>query len=195
MDLLEENKRWCSKLIQLLQEYEKTLIHTNKQLNEKKRIKAKYDSFKGKLSPSGMEYLEILNHDIKILNAAARDIAYTIEWIAIGGNPARHRGVERRTVYEKEILMNPLANSKFQMSDRYNLNDTNDSSLEAIYKSDLADDLTKSFTARQKEIFELHAQKYTEVEIAQLLGTSQQYISKTIIRCREKVKEEGWIMI
>lgn len=182
-------------MIELLQEYEKTLLQTRKSLNQKMSTANKYEAFKEKLSPAGIDYLGILRSDIKILNAAIRDITFTIEWIATGGNPERRRGIERRTVYEKEILMDPLANGKFQISDSYNLSEDNDSDLKSLYKSDLVNDITSTFTARQKEIFELHAKKYTETEIAELLGTSQQYISKTIIRCREKIKEEGWRMV
>lgn len=181
-------------MIELLQEYEKTLIQTRKSLNEKMSIANKYEAFKEKLSPAGLEYLEILRGDIKILNAAIRDVTFTIEWIATGGNPERRRGIERRAVYEKEILTDSLANSKFQTQDNYNF-ENEETNLHSEYKMDLVSDVTRTFTARQKEIFELYARNYTETEIAQLLGTSQQYISKTIIKCREKIKEEGWVMV
>lgn len=181
-------------MIKLLHEYEKTLAQTRKQLNEKVTIANKYESIKEKLSPSGVEYLRIVRSDIKILNAAIRDIMFTIEWIATGGNPERRRGIERRTIYEKEILFDPLANTKFQATDSYDI-DKKDDELMAAYKLDLVNDITRTFTARQKEIFELYAQNHTEIEIGKMLGTSQQYISKTIVRCRQKIKEEGWMMV
>lgn len=133
----------------------------------------------------------------EIYGGMASDLRYALEWMKTGRRPGNRRGIERKSVYEREIPFEPYwiqlrkdKNNYLEIED----NDTNVDDSE-IYKKRLVDEMVKPLTDRQREILELVGNNYSYEEIAKLLGVHKGTVSRTVVRIKQKIKDEGWFMV
>lgn len=178
-------------MINLLKEYKTTLFDTEIQLKSKQR---KIHLYKKKLlSMPEQEYLLLLQHDEKILNAEIRSLKFIIEYLETGRQPGARRGIERRSAYQKEII-SERNTIRFISYDKYSYDESHENEIDS-YKSQMAKEIVQGLTERQKEILELHAQKFSCDEIGTLLGITKQTVWETIETCKNKIENEGWVLL
>ncbi|WP_313891137.1 LuxR C-terminal-related transcriptional regulator [Psychrobacillus sp.] len=139
--------------------------------------------------------LQLIEEDIETVKKWLSNLNFAIERFNKGFTPGHRRGIERRSSLQKEVKVD-MNSVFFQTLDKYSHNEKSIKELEnEAFKKELARSIVKSLTARQKDILELYANGYTETDIARILETSQQYISKTLIVCKQKIIAEGWVML
>lgn len=184
----------------LLEDYKITLKKTKHELKIREQLLKNYTVEKAMLHDLQI-YLAIayskptgLQDDITQLRAFIRSLEFSIEWLETGRQPGTSRGVEKKDVYKKRRHVDSMKSSYSQL-DLYPSEKENVRDEETIHKEKLVNEIVKTLTVRQRDVLDLHARKYTETDIASMLGTSQQYISKTISTCRDKIKKEGWVML
>lgn len=136
-----------------------------------------------------------INHDIGIMNAAISDTSYVIKWITTGRMPGTTRGMERQSVYKREIAFDDkwidlLADKGVELHEL-----PEPDREEQEMKVDLVADLNGYLTPKQQEVFVMLAEGAEQTEIAEALGISKQAVSGMVKRGRRTIKDAGWILV
>ena len=183
-------------MIELLNEYQKTLEYTKLALKRREKLiknpNAKW-AFENNLSvyydTAHVGDSAALPNDIKILKAAIRNLEFTIEWLENGRMPGLRRGIERRSVYQKEILVdsNTLKKHIENQQDIYFQDEqTNDETIE--YLELLTQEKLSILTEQEKDIYLMAINGMTTNEIAEHLDMKYNTVYKVIDRCYKKIK-------
>ena len=136
-----------------------------------------------------------INHDVGIMNGAISDTSYVIKWITSGRMPGTTRGMERQSVYKREVAFDDewidlLTDEGVQLHEL----PEPDKESQAM-KLDLAKDLKGYLTPKQQEVFLMLAEGMEQIEIAEMLGISKQAVSEMVKRGRRKIKDAGWMLV
>lgn len=142
-----------------------------------------------------IEAVAVLDNEISIVNGMLSDIEYSIDWMATGKQPNITRGMPRQAKYKREI---PFDSDLLDvMIDKgaiiYDL-DKPDEEVEEM-KEQLVNDLKKSLTPTQQDVFVMLAQGLERTNIAKVLGISRQAVHETIVRGKRNIKRAGWMMV
>lgn len=135
----------------------------------------------------------------KVLHGDLSNLNYSIKWMETSRCPSATRGVDNRKGYDSNVTYNSdwIKHQSYQAQDLEELSDdviaeqTEDKKL----KRQFINSMMKSLTHRQIEVLELLANGHNQVEIAEILGISQQAVSRIIKRYEHKIKEEGWMLL
>ncbi|RFB28227.1 sigma-70 family RNA polymerase sigma factor [Brevibacillus sp. VP] len=156
----------------LLREYE----YTKMQLEAKRRLLKKENTSKDEINVS----------DIELLGEMISSVDFIIEWIKTGKRPGMRRGIERRAIYQREVLMDPLTLQS-------HINRTNAGSPANITDSQ-REDIEKALsclTDREKECYIMaHGQGMTQYAIAELVGISRASVETYIHRAQKKISKK-----
>lgn len=144
--------------------------------------------------------LQSIEDEIQIRSQEISSLNFAIEWMSTCRQPGTHRGVENRAAYDREV---PFENSWIERRSDHQQEvpiELTDLEMklaneEQNKKKIVVRNILKSLTPRQIEILELIANGYNQSEIARILGISQQSVSETISRYKNKIKEDGWFML
>lgn len=181
----------------------------------RRKTKKDADALKMKLATAelkkentiNIEYIAELNIDIKkmkddltILNAMISSLKFSIDWMATGRMPGAMRGIDNRAAYDREISFELDVMQRFPDERTIELYEkTEEEQYEEeqshIRKAEISKNILSSLNTREREVLQLISNKYTQQEIANMLGVTQQSISKTIAKYEEKIKNEGWFML
>lgn len=190
---------------ELLMSYRQTRRKTKKDADALK-IKLATAELK-KENTINIEYIAELNIDIKkmkddltILNAMISSLKFSIDWMATGRMPGAMRGIDNRAAYDREISFELDVMQRFPDERTIELYEkTEEEQYEEeqshIRKAEISKNILSSLNTREREVLQLISNKYTQQEIANMLGVTQQSISKTIAKYEEKIKNEGWFML
>ncbi|MFY0521007.1 sigma factor-like helix-turn-helix DNA-binding protein [Lysinibacillus sp. UGB7] len=188
----------------LLQEYRETLNETVKKVNY-----LESPAFKSARKKKGLTATKI-DEDCTILRAAESNLHFVIEWLERGFQPDAHwRGIEKNDAYYvlrsydpsmMEVLIeNKQANEPYEMIDESLVSIEEKEERERITFEDsltrgmagLFEKAKEMLTREEQDILLLLQQEMPQSEIANLIGVSQQAISKRIKRIKKKLSELG----
>ena len=138
-----------------------------------------------------------LNEDIQILQSMLTSMRFSLSMM--NKELRVRRGIERRAKSEREIPVEPERIYKRQ-DKRMDIYEADDEQLQnekeaAEHKERLVNSMTEVLTDRQKEILELAAAGYTHKEIAEKLSIAEGTVSSTLTKSKEKIRNEGWLMV
>lgn len=138
-----------------------------------------------------------LNEDIQILQSMLTSMIFSLSMM--NKELRVRRGIERRAKSEREIPVEPERIYKRQ-DKRMDIYEADDEQLQnekeaAEHKERLVNSMTEVLTDRQKEILELAAAGYTHKEIAEKLSIAEGTVSSTLTKSKEKIRNEGWLMV
>lgn len=163
---------------ELLLEYKETLKNTKALLNRLKENGACED-------------------DLKNVRSWISNLEYTIKWIRTGRQPGATRGIERRAAYDREI---PVETYWIQLNKDSNVevfeSEITEEEVEKDeMKQDLIKEIMKVLDKKEKEVFEMCSNKFSQYKIAEMLGISRDEVKVIIARCKRKIHNEGWILV
>lgn len=138
-----------------------------------------------------------LNEDIQILQSMLTSMRFSLSMM--NKELRVRRGIERRAKSEREIPVETERIYKRQ-DKRMDIYEADDEQLQnekeaAEHKERLVNSMTEVLTDRQKEILELAASGYTHKEIAEKLSIAEGTVSSTLTKSKEKIRNEGWLMV
>lgn len=118
--------------------------------------------------------------DKPVIGGMISDLEYAIEWMRIGGDPSRKRGVDRTEVY----LTDPEIIDSRQFDSMVNNGELNNEERKQI------DIVLQSLTEREEDIFLMHyAEMLPMEEIAELLNVKKSTVATTCSRAQRKIKK------
>ena len=138
-----------------------------------------------------------LDEDIQILQSMLTSMRFSLSMM--NKEMKVRRGIQRRAKSERETPVEPERIYKRQ-DRRMDIYEPNDQQLKnekevAEHKERLVSSMTEVLTDRQKEILELAAAGYTHKEIAEKLSIAEGTVSSTLTKSKEKIRNEGWLML
>lgn len=195
-----------------MQEYTKSLHETKRKMCDIETLINKRGAiFKNALNENDVRTIDGLQRDYEILKDVVSDLRFVISWIKKGFQPnAHYRGIERNDAYyimrpyDPSILERYIENK--QAGEPYedveeevygNQKEKEEKqriAFEEKLTREMAELLEKAkdkLTRNEKDILLLLEQKKPQSEIAQMVGVSQQAVSKTIKRIKKKLQELG----
>lgn len=126
---------------------------------------------------------EIDQLDKKQLNSMIRDMTYAVNWLKIGKEPGSLRGIERRSVYQRRVLMDMDLFPSLEI-------EPDEEELSNEDKKAIIDVLTY-LSVRERQCFVLHkAYGFSMGEIEDELGISKSSVQKYIERATNKIKNK-----
>ncbi|MCM3632870.1 sigma-70 family RNA polymerase sigma factor [Paenibacillus camelliae] len=131
-------------------------------------------------------YNDELDDDISIIGSIISDLTYVIEWLEHGRKPGPSRGIERRSVYQNTVLVDPhiLQNYAKGYESRSSTTITDEQRTEI--KSALA-----KLSPREREVFMLvKGQGFSSEYVANMLGISKGSVDEMIQRAYKKFSQE-----
>lgn len=134
---------------------------------------------KEKLDPNSIEDQE----DKKIINSMINDMSFSIEWLKKGRRPGNLRGVDKRSAYQRRVLidMDLLPALDVQPEERTLTQEER----EAII------DILIDLSHRERQCYLLHfANGWSMQEIADELNISKSAVQIYINRAKEKIKKK-----
>lgn len=177
-----------------------------KQNAESLKVKLAALEFK-KEKAMNVEYIAQLDSEVKkikddltILNAMISSLKFSIDWMATGRMPGSMRGIDNRAAYDREIPFELNVMQRFSDETTVHLYERTEEELEEeqqahIQKEEISKSILSTLSKRERDVLQLISNKYTQQQCAEMLGVSQQSISKTIASYERKIKEEGWFML
>lgn len=138
-----------------------------------------------------------LSEDIQILQSMITSMRFSLSMM--NKEMKVRRGIQRRAKSEREIPVEPERIYKRQ-DKRMDIYEPDDEQLQnekevTEHKERLVGSMTEVLTNRQKEILELAAAGYTHKEIAEKLSIAEGTVSSTLTKSKEKIRNEGWLML
>lgn len=134
---------------------------------------------KEELNPDSVEDQE----DKKLINSMINDMSFSIEWLKKGRRPGNLRGIDRRSAYQRRVLidMDLLPSLDIQPEERT----LSKSEREAII------DILIDLSHRERQCYLLHmANGWSMQEIAEELNVSKSAVQIYINRAKEKIKKK-----
>lgn len=121
--------------------------------------------------------------DTTQINGMIRDMAYSLNWLKIGREPGTLRGIDRRSVYQRRVIMDmDLFPSLEVVPDDKEL--TNDEKQSVV-------DVLAILSARERQCFILHhAYQMSMSDIANELKISKSSVQRYIDRAKDKVDKK-----
>ena len=173
----------------LIKEYKVTLKNTKALLPTRKTKLLRAKQMKD------IEKIKQLENEIKTINSWVSNLQYVIQWLKAGRPPGTTRGAENRAAYQREI---PVSCEWLHTNIRVDLQpeEKTKEQLEVEQmKEQLLQDVMKNIDKTDAEIFTMHANSYSQEEIAKTMNVTRDQIKRAIARCKRIIKKEGWVMV
>lgn len=175
----------------LLKEYKNTRSITRSKLNGVEKEIFKLDN-KENLSTDECKKLMDLQEDKKIINSWISNLNYSIKWMEIGRQPNSMRGIERRSVYQNQILVDPstLKDTIEENQDVFKVDDEQEEeSLE--YLESLTEERLDMLSKRDRDIYLMSINGMPANEIAEYMHMKYNTVYKIIERSRQKIIDKN----
>lgn len=173
----------------LIQEYKRTLKDTKTLLpiRKTKLLRAR--------DIQDMEEIKRLENEIKTINSWISNLQYVIQWLRTGRQPGTTRGVERRAVYEREIPVEPYL-MQYYAKHIMPIPDNSDESIENTNeKENMINELLSILNKDEKEILMMAANNISLRKISLLTNKPKSTVENILKRCKEKITDEGWMIV
>lgn len=126
-------------------------------------------------------------NELQDIKEMISDVNFAIEWLHTGRQPGTKRGIERRSVYQNTVLLDPMIMANF--SNAYNSRSGSTITEEERHK---LEEVLGILSTQERECFVLaFGQCYSHSEIAKALAISKGAVDKYVQRAHEKVSK-GW---
>lgn len=166
----------------LLGEYRETLAFTRKEIRQ---VRASLDNEDSSTYADAESYLQFLN-------SAESNLLFVINHFdpKPKQSNAKKHSIERITVEVEND------DAVFKIIDKYSHDTPSADELKlSTYKRRLIKEMLSTLTKQQRDILDLFSRGFTHKEISGMLGCTRQNITKIIKTVREKIIEEGWLML
>lgn len=174
---------------ELLVEYRHTLKETRSLLaGLEKKIKIA----KSIKNNKALHILNKLQEDKKVINSWISNLQYSIQWLSTGRRPGSTRGIERRSVYQKEILTDATEIAKL-IEDGQNFSfeeDVLESEEEQEHFEQVTNAVLEVLTEKESEIYKMSLNGLAPFEIADYMQIPYKTVYKSIKRCEKKISNE-----
>jgi positive control factor len=133
------------------------------------------------------------DEDKKVLGSMASDLQYAIKWMKTGRLPGNKRGIERRSAYQREKIIDPIVMQKFFKSidtDPFDWIDQQPSSTINESVKNRIEDALCVLTDNEKEMYLMsrgHTLSYSE--IAGYFNVKKGTVQKTVERAEKKISK------
>lgn len=173
---------------ELLVEYRQTLKETRVLLSDLEKIIKITEADK---SLESKEMLIELQEDKKVINSWISNLQYSIQWLSTGKRPGSTRGIERRSVYQKEILTDAAEIAKIiESGQSLYLDEENESTEEQEHFDQVTNSILEILTDKERDIFKMSINGLAPFEIAKYMDMPYKTVYKSIKRCEEKISNE-----
>ncbi|MGG1638291.1 sigma factor-like helix-turn-helix DNA-binding protein [Paenibacillus sp. NRS-1760] len=126
-------------------------------------------------------------NELHELREMISDVNFTIEWLHTGRQPGNKRGIERRSVYQNTMLLDPMILANYANPS----NSRSGSSLTEDEKTALREVL-EILSPQERECYVMaHGHCIPQQQIARMLKLSEGSVATYIKRAHEKVSR-GW---
>jgi len=139
-----------------------------------------------KVYKQSQEELVQTYNELKIVNSMISDLEYPIEWMETGRTPGLRRGIERRSVYQNTVFMDPIKLQYFVN----NQQSRSVSTLTELDKFKIEQALRKLSPNEYKVFLMAHGEARSHSQIANELGVAKSTVDTMIIRAKAKVEHE-----
>lgn len=130
---------------------------------------------------------KLIEHpDVQTIKGMISDVSFSILWLHTGKQPGNRRGIERRSAYQREKLMDPLLMQSYMAQSNAGspANITDDER----YRLEMA---LCTVSGRERECYELaHGQGFSFGCIANMLGISKGAVEEYVNRAQRKISDE-----
>lgn len=125
--------------------------------------------------------------EIGLIEGMLSDVNFAIEWLHTGKQPGAKRGIERRSVYQNTVLLDPMIMANYANPS----NSRSGSSLTEDEKRALREVL-EILSPQERECYVMaHGHCIPQQQIARMLNLSEGSVATYIKRAHEKVSR-GW---
>jgi len=129
-------------------------------------------------------------NDLKQINSMIESMTFSLDWMKTGRQPGTFRGVDEKSVYQK----NSYANIDWLPDLEKELREENDINKKHLHMTReeklILRDILTSFSLRERQCYLLYeAQRMSMNDIAVELGVSKGTVHEYIKRARKKVEE------
>lgn len=124
--------------------------------------------------------------DIKVIKEAISDVNFAITWMHTGKQPGVRRGIERRSAYQREKLMDPVRMQSFVSGSTSG----SPSNLNEWQRTQIEDALCR-LSGQERACYEMkHGQGFSFKYIANLMGIKASTVENYVIRAQKKVSQD-----
>lgn len=178
---------------ELIQEYEKTLKANRRSKRElDKKINALKMIYEDTNTPNSIRHVAkeeeaSLREDKTILSSCEKDLLYILQWLKTGKCPDHRRGIERRSVYQRTIFLEPqvLDNAFGGENPIYEWDKEPSESTDEQALNQVLNLLTK----KELQVYTLrHVEQDSQYEIADKLGISRNSVKTMLCRADKKIQ-------
>lgn len=126
---------------------------------------------------------ELDSLDKRQINGMIRDMTYSLNWLKIGKEPGSLRGIERRSIYQRRVLMDMDLFPSLEIT-------PDDEELSNEDKQAIVDILLV-LSARERQCYVLHnAYEMSMSEVGSELGITKSAVQKYIDRANKKINKK-----
>lgn len=125
--------------------------------------------------------------ELDLIKGMVSDVNYAIEWLHTGRQPNAKRGIDRRSVYQRTVFMDPA------IMERY-MRPTNTRSASTLTEDDKhrLEEVLELLSPRERECYEMHyGDGLPHSKIAEILNIPRSNVGEYVKRAHEKVSR-GW---
>ncbi|MGM8212622.1 sigma factor-like helix-turn-helix DNA-binding protein [Virgibacillus sp. W0430] len=120
--------------------------------------------------------------DKKQINSMTRDMSYSIDWLKIGKEPGSLRGLDRRSIYQRRVLMDMDLFPSLEIEPKQHVSEEQK---QAII------DILVVLSVRERQCFILHnAYEMSMAHIGEELNISKSSVQTFINRANEKINKK-----
>lgn len=132
-----------------------------------------------------------LDDDITVIGGIISDLTYVIEWLEHGRRPGPSRGIERRSVYQNTVLVDPHVLQNYAKGYETRSATTVTDEQRIAIESALS-----KLSPREREVFMLvKGQGFSSDYVAEMLGLAKGTVDELLQRAYKKLKGEIQIVL
>ncbi|PFE05060.1 RNA polymerase subunit sigma-24 [Bacillus cereus] len=131
--------------------------------------------------------------DLKVLEGMISDVRYALEWMRTAKKPESKRGIERRSAYQREKLVNPLLMQRYLRSTetQYEWDCEGKENVISHWERIKLEDALSALTEHEKEIFIMYkGGMLTQEEISKELKVTRSTIQQILRRADKKIAKQ-----
>lgn len=131
-----------------------------------------------------------LLEDKNIINSWISNLQYSIQCLSTGKRPESTRGIERRSVYQKEILTDATEIAKIIESGQIFYLEGDESNEEQEHFDQVTNSILEILTDKERDIYKMSINGLALFEITKYMDMPYKTVYKYIKRCEEKISNE-----
>ncbi len=124
--------------------------------------------------------------ELDLINEMISDANFVVEWLNNGRRPGSTRGIERRSAYQREKLMDPVKMQSFVSGSTAG----SPSNLSEWQRMEIEDALCR-LSPQERSAYEMkHGQGFSFKRIGEQMGLSASTVENYVVRAQKKISEQ-----